>query len=271
MTEGFHAGNGWFYDRRAVNSYMGFERYLFSEDFEDFNRDDSFFFQVVADMYNSRDRSVPYFNYSLSFQNHVGFNSAWMLDRPAIAQGGLSDESFRILVNYLAGVYDTNWRLEEFINSLRHDPEPVVVLVFGDHMPWLGTDGSVYRELGVSIDRESEEGFFNRFSTPYFIWANYAARDTLGSDFRGYGGSFSPCFLMGKVFEQISWQGPGHMQALREFKQNVDVVYTPLSLFRENGVLAAGLSPEMEAAFRRLREMEIYRRENFSYERFRQA
>lgn len=266
VTEGYHAGDSWFYDRKAINSYMGFDRYLFRDSIGVTNRDDSVFFQTVMDLYQQRDRSKPYFNYSLSFQNHVGFASAHMLDKPAIAQGDITDESFKILVNFLAGIYDTSWRLEEFINTLRGDPEPVVVVVFGDHLPWLGQGASVYNELGININRDTEEGFFNRFSTPYFIWANDAAKETLGNDFTGDGGSFSTYFLMGKAFELCSWEGPGHMQALRELQTIIDIS-TPASIFRENGVLTDKLSPDAADTFRSFRQMEIYRRENFSPQR----
>ena len=284
-TEGLHTGEeGWFYDRRAINSYMGFSRYLYRDDFEGcsdeyqrvwsgggepFSRDDSYFFPAVLDLYEARDRSKPYFSYSLSYQNHVGYKSDWMLEQNAISQGGITDESFKILTNYLAGIYDTTWRLERFIDSLRADPEPVVVLVFGDHMPWLGSGGSVYAELGINIDQSTEDGFYTRFSTPYFIWANSGAKMVLGRDFTGDGGSFSPCFLMGELFRLCSWEGDGQMRALREFMAGVDIINAPYGMpfrmFRENGALTEDLSPAAAEAYRRLLQMEVYRRENFLY------
>jgi len=261
-TEGLHSGEGWFYDRRSISRYLGFDNYYFREDFENGSNEDSFFFQAVLDLYEARDRSKPYFSYNLSFQNHVGFDSAWMLGENAVAQGELSDESYEILTNYLAGIYDTTWRLESFINSLRDDPEPVVVVIFGDHMPWLGPAESVYTELGINIDRSTEEGLYNHYSTPYLIWANDAAKETLGNDFIGDGGSFSPCFLMGELFDLCSWKGDSHMQTLRELKGYIDVV-NAYGVYRENGVLTTELSHEAGEAYRRYRQMEIYRRENF--------
>ena len=185
-----------------------------------------------------------------------------MLETNAVAQGGLSDESYEILTNYLAGIYDTTWRLGDFIDSLRDDPEPVVIVIFGDHLPWLGPAESVYKELGIDIDRSTDEGLYNHYSTPYLIWANDAAKEILGNDFTGDGGSFSPCFLMGELFSLCSWEGDGHMQALRELKEHVDVI-NAYGVFRENGVLTAELSPEVGEMYRKYRQMEIYRRENF--------
>ena len=264
-TEGLHSGERWFYDRRSVNNHLGFDRYLFLDDYEKGSRDDSFLFPAVLDLYNARDKSKPYFSYNLSFQGHIGFNSKWMLDQDAIAQGDMSDESFNILTNYLAGIYDTSWRLEGFIDSLRTDPEPVVVVVFGDHMPWLGDGGATYEEIGINIDRGTDDGFLNYYSTPYIIWANDSAKQKLGNDFVGEGRSFSTCFLLGEVFRLCSWEGDGYMQIMRELQEHVDIISPFNGMFRENGVLTTKLSPEAEAIYRKLRMMEIYRRENFSY------
>jgi hypothetical protein len=134
-------------------------------------------------------------------------------------------------------------------------------------MPWLGNFNSVYLELGINIDRGTEEGVFNFYSVPYIIWANDAAKETLGNSFTGDGGSFSPGFLMGALFELCSWEGERYMQALREFQTHIDIVNTATGLLRENGALtlSSSLSPEGAAAFRRLRMMEIYRLNNFAY------
>ena len=264
-TEGLHAGDMWFYDRRPINAFLGFENYYFLEDFENSNRYDWFFFPKVSDLYNERDINKPYFSYNLSYQNHGPYDDSKTSEPYLLERNGMSDESFNILNNYIKGVRDTTNRLESFIDMLRYDSAPVVVVIFGDHMPWLGNMSSVYTELGMNIDRNTEEGFFNYYSTPYLIWANDPAKVLLGNDFIGDGGSFSPCFLIGELFRLCSWEGDGYMQALRELKQHIDIINTQWGLYRENGVLTSTLSPDSEASFRRLRMFEIYRRGNFSY------
>jgi len=264
-TEGFTAAAGWFYNRETVNRHLGFQRYYFLEHFEGSNQTDEFFFAAVKTLFESRDRSVPYFSFNLSAQNHGPYDSTGTWEPFLIEQNELSDEAFFILNNYLHGIFDTTWRLAGFIEWLRHDPDPVVVVAVGDHMPWMGHENFVYAELGVSVDIGTEEGFLNFFSTPYFIWANYAARELLGNDFVGYGGSFSPSFLMGEVFRHISWEGDSYMQALRELQETIDVISAPTGMFRENGVLTPTLSPEARERYTRFRHMEFYRLHNFMY------
>ena len=264
-AEGLHTGTEWFYDRRPVNKHLGFKNFYFLDDYDDGSRDDSFYFPAVTDLYRARDKSVPYFSFNLSYQNHGSYPGDWTKEPYVIAQGNMSDESFNILNNYLSGIWDTNIRLEQFIDSLRDDPDPVVVVIFGDHMPWMGNRESVYEELGIDIDRGSEQGFYNYYSSPYVIWANEACKSLIGNDFSGDGGSFSPGFLMGEVFRQCSWEGEGYMQALRELRESIDIISTPTKLFRENGALTQELSPSGAADYQRFRMMEIYRRNNFMY------
>ena len=266
-TEGFHAGDMWFYDRRSVNSYLGFDEYYFIEDFENASRNDRDFFPVVHEMYGTRNSGMPYFSFNVSYQNHGPYNNVRTQEPYVIEQGGMSDESFNILNNYLSGISETGQHCESFIESLRCDPDPVVVLVFGDHMPWLGNMQSVYYELGIDVDMDSEEGFYNYYSTPYCIWANDAAKQILENDFTGDGGSFSPGFLMCELFDLCSWEGEGYMQALRELQAYIDIIHAPTVLFRENGSLTQDLSPEGLAAFKRLRMVELYRLKNFRYQR----
>ena len=268
-TEGFHPGEAWFYDRVSVNSNFGFDRYLFIDDFPEGSRDDAFFFSTVLDLYEGRDRSRPYFAYHVSYQNHVSLRgNESMMDSYAISRDGLSDEGFVIINNYLSGIYDTSWRLEVFLDQLRHGDDPVVVAVYGDHKPSLGDvyGGGVYSELGINMDVSTEDGFYNFFGTPFLIWANDSAKSVLGNDFTGDVGDFSPFFLMGEVFSQLSWVGPGYMQALRDFRECTDIYnyhgYTSVRL-REDGELIVGpsrLSPSGLEAYNRFRQIEWLRR-----------
>ena len=56
----------------------------------------------------------------------------------------------------------------------------------------MGNNGSMYAELGISLDTTTEEGFRNYYSTWYLIWGNQAAKDLLGEDFQGQGPDLSP-------------------------------------------------------------------------------
>ena len=257
-TEGVHAGDGWFYNRQNVNNYIGFDNYNFLEDYENGDRTDEFFFGAVRDMYDARDAGVPYFSYSLSYQNHGAYDAATTVPTQFVNKSAYTDETYNILNNYLSGIYDTTQRIADFVDSFRDDENPVVIIIFGDHMPWLGNSNSVYNELGINLDLGTEEGFYNYYSTPYFIWANPAAKEILGNDFEGSGGNFSPCFLMNELFDLCSWKGNDYMKAADELRGSVDIINNASKVFREDGVLTPVLSDEAEARYERFLKIEYF-------------
>jgi phosphoglycerol transferase MdoB-like AlkP superfamily enzyme len=263
ITEGLHVGNNWYYDRKTVHANLGFDNYYFLEDYEDANRTDDYFFAKVKELYAGRDRSAPYFMYNLSYENHGPYPTDYTGEKAYIRRGNLSEEGYNILNNYLTGVAGTAQKVHDFVDWLREDETPVVLVLFGDHKPWLGNGCSVYHELGVNIDTSTPEGFYNFYSTPYIIWANDAAKEVLGRDFTGYGGVFSPNFLMNELFRQCGWTGNAWMQITDDFRENVDVISTAAVYFRENGAYTDALSEESNNAYREIRQIEYYLQQNF--------
>ena len=264
-TEGFHPGGGWFYNRKNVNEYFGFERYLFVEDFEVEDRSDEFFFSELKEMWESRDKSAPYFNYSLSFQNHGGYDTTSTGEVSYVVQGELSDETYNMLNNYLTGVADTTQRLADLADYFRDCEEPVVLVFFGDHMPWMGNGNSGYTDMGLNLDLGDQEGFMNYYSTRYYIWANDAAKAVTGNDFVGEGEAIiSPCFLMSKVFDLCGWEGPAYMQAMRPISQRLPVIQS-LGNYMEGGVITQTLSPEGEELAADFSSLEYYWQNHFAY------
>ena len=263
-TEGFHPGGGWFYNRKNVNEYFGFERYLFVEDFEVEDRSDEFFFAELKEMWESRDKSVPYFNYSLSFQNHGGYDTTSTGEVSYVVKGELSDETYNMLNNYLTGVADTTQRLAGLADYFRDCEEPVVLVFFGDHMPWMGNGNSGYTDMGLNLDLGDQEGFLNYYSTRYYIWANDAAKAVTGNDFVGEGEAISPCFLMSKVFDLCGWEGPAYMQAMRTVSQRLPVIQS-LGNYMEGGVITQTLSPEGAELAADFSSLEYYWQNHFAY------
>ena len=160
---------------------------------------------------------------------------------------------------------DTQERLARLVDELRECDEPVVLIVFGDHKPWLGNGNSVYEALGVNLDTGTEEGFYNYWSTRYLIWANDAAREALGFSFSGEGPDLSPCFLMGHLFDLLGWDGDAYNQATAPIRAALPVIHDSGAVVTADGALE--LSPgeaERELA-REFRYLEYYRSRNFAY------
>lgn len=246
-----HPGYNWFYNRQNVNEYLGFQESLFTENcFGElvdpvtavWDSDEILVDQLLSELEEGRE--APYFSFSVSYQNH-GPYSADPSQQPRLtsAETGWSQESCDILGSYLNGVEDTIAHMTRMVEEIERLDQPTVVVLFGDHKPWMGNGDSVYLELGVDFDRSQRAGFENYYGTPYLIWANSAAKEVLDADFVGEGGDFSPCFLMPKLFDLCGWEGPGFMQLSRQMRSITPLVHAR-GLFLKEEELTDALSPE---------------------------
>lgn len=236
-AEGYHAGDSWFYNRLNVEKNLGMENFYFMEDFDGAVRSDWSFFPILVNLYEGRDKETPYFSFSVTYQNHGSYASDTTYEESHLDRSGKSEAAYNILNNYLHGIKDTSERLLSFIEPLRDDPEPVVFIFFGDHMPWLGDGNFIFNELGISIDLSTEEGFYNYYNTPWVIWANDAAKKALGDDFIGDGGRISSAFLLNEVFSRCGVEGSAWLQYNSDTMQRMDIANTGSNIYRIDGDL----------------------------------
>ena len=263
-TYGGHPGYGWFYNRQNVNQYLGFEEYWFHENHYEIDPSVAVWdsdLEVAKEMAEQlKDGNGPSFSFYVTYQNHGPYSlePATRGEYVTPAGTGMSEESCNILNNYLGGVSTTIQAMTGLAQDLEELDEPVVLVIFGDHKPWLGNGDSAYIEMGVDFNLETPEGFRNYFSAPYLIWANSAAKEALGNDFTGDGGDFSPCFLMPKVFDLCAWEGPGFMTLSREVRDITPLVHAQ-GLFWVDGAPVDALDEAGREACRRYRWIEYYR------------
>ena len=153
-------------------------------------------------------------------------------------------------------------QMRRLTRELEARDEPIVLVLFGDHKPWMGNGSSVYAEMGVDLDVSTQEGFYNYFSTPYLIYANKAARESLGQDFRGDGGDISPCFLMDKLFFECGWTGDGFMQLQRETRAVTPLMHED-GYRMVDGSITLDVPPDVAEICRRYLCAQYYREQHF--------
>ena len=274
-VEGMHPCYEWFYNRLNVNESLGFEDYYFVENYFSpmsgggVALDDIFFPELLKTYQAAETPDQPYFSFSVTYQGHGPYNDDvcwWGEKGDYVADNGAYTEAQQyILDNYFGSIYNTNQHLKALTDYLRTDDEPVVLLLFGDHMPWMGDGNLVYEAMGLNLDLSTQEGFFNYYGTRYLIWANDAAKEVLGQDFTGEGPALSPNFLMNQVFRLCGWEGPAFMQATQQVMDRVPVINTPTGLYVENGTLTGSLSPEGQALVEDYNILQYYYRSHFIY------
>ena len=267
-----HPGYSWFYDRERVNDYLGFDRSVFTENgFGElvdpyvamWHSDQQLADYLLADL-DAADGS-PLFSFAVSYQNHGPYaETESTVPYVSPEASGWSRESCNILNNYLFGVNETVREYVRLTQELDARDTPVVLVLFGDHKPWMGNGGSVYEEMGIDFDTSTLAGFRNYYATPYLIWANRAAKEVLGADFTGDGGDFSPCFLMTRLFDACGWAGPGYMQLSRAMRDISPLLHTN-GFFLRDGVLTSVLSDTDRSFYRSWLAVQYYREHVAAY------
>lgn len=266
-TEAMHPIYGWFYNRRNINPYLGFDSFDFYENKykgirEEFFEDYDFFDFILEGYKDSRENNTPYFNFSVTYQNHGPYSdekyseNQFLLKKPHY-----DDKLYNIVNNYLAGIKKTDDALKKLVDNLRNVEEPTVVVVFGDHNPWLGKDAACYEMMDINLDLSTADGFENYFETPYIIWGNEAAKQSLNKDFAGEGEDVSPNFLMSELFQCLGWEGNEYMQYLMNVREHFDVINKVN--FKENGKYTSVLSRENQQLYEEFLNVEYYQSHSF--------
>jgi hypothetical protein len=266
-VEGSHPSYDWFYNRININGYLGFDAYYYFENHyralsPDQLAGDGILFDEIIRLYEvNRATGQPYFSFNVTYQNHGPYPSDHLAGEAVLEETGLSEADFNLINNYLLGIEDTIGRIEGLIDYFEAQREPVVVILFGDHSPWLGDHQGVYRSLGIDLDPESPAGFFNTYTTPYLIWGNPAAKESLGRGLVGEGPAISPNFLMSEFFSLAGYEGDAFMQYSDRMKAVLPVIHDK-GFFLEKGVLTPELSEENLRRYREFLQVQYYWREN---------
>ncbi len=137
---------------------------------------DSRNYREVIDLYESRNREEPFFLFNVTMQNHGGYTSeasnfqtkVWLTDL-----AGNALDLYPKTNQFLSLMKYSDEAFAELIAYFEQVQEPTVICLFGDHQPNVET-GYVKELMGVdSLYDLSAEEELKRYTTPFYIWANY--------------------------------------------------------------------------------------------------
>ncbi len=232
-TEAMHPIYGWFYNRRNVDEILGFKNFDYYENRfakiqTQFLSDSEFFEYIKGGYEQAMENEQSYFHFSVTYQNHGPYTTEKIYDDEYLTRtDAMDDETYNMINNYLHGIEGTNYAIKSLIDYFNEQEEPVVILIFSDHNPFLGSDNVGYQQMGIDMNTATENGFMNYYGVPYFIWANKTAKNITGSEFRGEAPTISPMFLMPELFEILGWKGDSYLQYLIDLKKELSVINEP--------------------------------------------
>ncbi len=138
----------------------------------------------IIDLYEKRDTDKPFYLFNVTMQNHGGYNEksadfeeevyVTALPGDAIPSNGLPvSEAYPQTNQYLSLVHRSDEAFRNLIQYFSTVEEPTVICMFGDHQPNIESE-FISRLMGVSdtydLSLEQEQ---KRYTTPFYIWANY--------------------------------------------------------------------------------------------------
>lgn len=190
-TSFYHPGDAWFYNRENVYRWLGAEHEVFAKDMKDLEykgrwvTDDYMAGLIEEEFETAVSEGRPLFNYTTTIQNHMSYTADKYGEghtfAPVSVTADISDETRTMLEVYTEGVRDADAMLGRLTAYFAERSEPVVLVFYGDHLPYLGDNQKGYAELGseVAIAENDRMDILCSYKTPYVIWTNAAAADAL--------------------------------------------------------------------------------------------
>lgn len=133
---------------------------------------DSYDYKLLIEDYENRDKSVPYFCFNVTMQNHGGYSTSCVNFDECIYATSVT-KSYNKANKYLSLVKASDNAFKELIEYFSKQKEPTIICMFGDHQPSVEAD-FVSELLGVeSLSNLTTEQEQRRHKTPFVIWANY--------------------------------------------------------------------------------------------------
>lgn len=163
-THAIHNHEGSFYDRHLVYPNLGFDSFTSIEYMQDRSANalgwsnDSVLTDEILKTLESGDGQE--FVYAVSVQAHGKYPEEELHESTPVKVYGLEDESLQAGYDYYVNqIHEVDAFIGELIDALSQLNEPVILVLFGDHLPSLGLE-----------DEMLENG--DKYQTEYVIWNN---------------------------------------------------------------------------------------------------
>lgn len=185
-TIAIHPYSSHFWNRDKAYPRFGFSRFESTDNasFEGASSGfvkDTVLSRFIADELDKGD--TPKFIFAVSMQNHGPYldGSHRYADKPRInieTKGRLNPEAVDLLSTYATGVRDAVTGFNQLVRHIRNSGRPTLLVMFGDHLPFLGDDFLVYHQSGFISSQDpthwTPEDKRKMHTLPVVAWTNGA-------------------------------------------------------------------------------------------------
>lgn len=201
-----HWGN--FYNRVDVYKNIGFDRFISGETIANKTKiggwtEDKVMLDPIKKVFNSQKGGN--FIFGITVQTHGPYDGDKLIteDCPRVTSDVLSEREKIQVENYAYQLEQTDKFIKSIIDMINESGQPTVLFMYGDHLPSLGDNLSVYSKVNLSDTQ--------KYQTPYVIWNNIGEKKQ-DEDINAYE-------LAPKVFDCLGMEGTSMAQFQRKYKQ----------------------------------------------------
>lgn len=177
-TSAIHTYHNWFYSRDKVYQFEGFSKFISKEFLNNppykgpYIRDTELTQQIINQV---KETDKPDFVYAVSMQDHGPYDTT---EDPGntvkTTSANLPPQSQAILDNYANRISDVDKSLQQLIDGLKQINQPTMVIFYGDHLPMLGDNYSVYKDAGFIQNGNTYQDYLSLHSVPFVTWNNFS-------------------------------------------------------------------------------------------------
>ena len=274
-TSFIHPGSDWFYNRENVYRWLGAEETFFVDQMENVEykgtwvTDDYTAEQIKQEFEAAVAKDEMLCNLTVTIQNHMSYTADKYGDTPIAPvklNTSVSEETETMLSVYTEGIRDADAMMGDLTEYFSASEEPVLLVFYGDHLPYFGDERKGYAELGLGIaEGDASEDPLDSYRTPYLIWANDACADAI--DFKSAvaaaelhsGASINASYLGAAVLELTGRSGESPwFDFVNELRRELPAYRSGIGLTAE-GELFRELPAELQPRIDKLRNWTYYK------------
>ena len=208
------------YNRNLAYPRLGFDEFYSMYELKDLTYireypDDISTYKNIIDIYENKAEGEKMFNFTLTMQNHGSYTDA-NFENTVIAEDG----QYPKLNQYLSLIKIADESLKELLTYFENQEEHTVIVMFGDHQPYV--EDEFYNEM-LSQNYEditSKEAVENKYITPFMIWANYDIDEEKYSSIT----DISTNYLASLILDVANIQKTPYLQFLDEMKKEIPII-----------------------------------------------
>lgn len=174
QTVAIHPENPTNWQREKIYDYFNFDEKYFRDAFSHVTEEelyrghvsDESIYDKIIELYENKEEGTPLFNFTITMQNHSGFNTLGFEHEVQIE--GMN--YYKGVREYLTSIRRSDAAFKRLIEYFQGVDEETIIVFFGDHQPSLSNIAAKFYKIN---DEDPTLKQLSKYVVPYVFWANY--------------------------------------------------------------------------------------------------